>query len=105
MNDIRDGDVYKIIRVEDMTFEIKYGYYEEYERGRSEPVPIYPCFLSEPAYTDGGAPLVTAMQEACPGFEGEDRELGCFGCRHFSEWEDLIGICESPERKRKQDII
>ena len=40
MHKIRDGDIYKIIELHGSTFELRYGYYEEYERGREEPVPI-----------------------------------------------------------------
>lgn len=101
MQNIRDGDIYKTINIDTLTFEIRYGYYEEYERGRSEPLPIYPDFISEPAYTGEGRPLVTAMQDVCQSFEGGDRDLGCYGCRHFHECEDLIGICNHPEKQKR----
>ena len=99
MNKICDGDLYKNIHIQGKTFEIRYGYYEEFERSRSEPVPIYPDFIAEPIYTEDGYPFVTAMQESCELFDGNDRELGCYGCRHFHECEDLIGICESEAKK------
>lgn len=99
MNHIRDGDLYKTITVDGVVFELRYGYYEEYERGRSEPVPIYPDLRAEPKYLSDGTPIVTAMQEACDGFVGDDRELGCYGCRHFEECEDLIGLCRLHSNK------
>jgi len=102
MTHIRDGDLYKIIRIEDISFEIRYGYYEEYERGRSEPVPVYPDLLSSPVFIKDGRPLVTAMQNVCEGFEGEDRELGCFACRHFCECEDLVGLCNLESKRRRE---
>ena len=47
MREIRDGDLYKTVTVHGKTFELRYGYYEEYERESlfSEPIPIYPDFL------------------------------------------------------------
>lgn len=101
MSNIRDGDLYKIINIDGIAFEIRYGYYEEFERDRSEPMPIYPDLISTPRYTTDGSPIVTAMQDVCHGFEGGDRDLGCYGCRHFRECEDLIGICHHPERKER----
>ena len=103
MSNIRDGDLYRTIKIENSTFEIRYGYYEEYERGRSEPVPIYPNLLANPEYTGDGTPIVTAMQEPCRHFDGCDRELGCYGCRHFQECEDLIGLCRLESNRQKTD--
>ena len=103
MSNIRDGDLYRTIKIENITFEIRYGYYEEYERGRSEPVPIYPNLLANPEYTADGTPIVTAMQEPCDHFEGGDRELGCYHCRHFQECEDLIGLCRFESNRQKND--
>lgn len=102
MSNIRDGDVYKTIDVENKSFEIKYGYYEEFERLSSEPVPIYPDFISRPIYTDNGTPFVTAMQQTCDHFEGGDSEIGCYSCRYFSECEDLIGLCHHKEKRLKE---
>ena len=97
-----DGDIYKRITVFGVSFELKYGYYEEYERQSGEPVPIYPDFIGEPMYTKDGQPFVTAMQNACMHFSGEDKSLGCYGCKHFSEGEDLIGICRNDKRRDKE---
>lgn len=93
MKKIQDGDLYKIINIKGREIEIRYGYYETYERDHHDPVPIYPDLLSEPLLTDEGERIVTAMQSVCERFEGGDRELGCFSCRHFRLFEDLIGIC------------
>ena len=82
MNKIRDGDVYKTITLHGRTFELKYGYYEEYERSSSDPIPIYPDFKKEPQFTDSGAPFVTAMQDACEYYKGNSAGEVCFGCDH-----------------------
>ena len=34
MEKIKEGDLYKIIELFGRSFEIKYGYYEEYEKGK-----------------------------------------------------------------------
>ena len=102
--EIRDGDLYRIIKTGGQTFEIRYGYYEEYERERHEPVPIFPDFVKNPVHTDEGRLFVTAMQTVCPHFTGSDSELGCFGCRFYSEAADLIGICQHPKRVNNNEI-
>ena len=93
MNKIRDGDLYKIININGVSFEIRYGYYEEFERDHHDPVPIYPDFIEKPFYDPEGRPFVTAMQNACDLFDGADPELGCYGCKYYKEEIDLIGIC------------
>ena len=102
MNKIKDGDVYKIINIQGRVFELKYGFYEEYEKDSSDPIPIYPDFLANPEYTDEGIPFVSGIQTACGGFDGKDRELGCYGCKYFSEYEDLIGLCRLESNRRRE---
>ena len=97
---LRDGELYRIIELHGHRFEIRYGYYEEYERGEHEPVPIFPDFLEKPIYTDEGHPFVTATQTVCPHFVGVDSEVGCFGCQHYQEACELIGICQHPEQTK-----
>ena len=102
MSNIRDGDVYRTIKIENTSFEIRYGYYEDFEREHGEPVPIYPDFISRPIYTDDGTPFATAMQDACDHFEGGDSEFGCYGCKYFEECEDFIGLCHLEANRRKE---
>lgn len=101
MEKIKNGDLYKIINIKGKELEIRYGYYEEYEKDYHEPVPIYPDLLSVPLLTDCGERIVTAMQSVCERFEGGDPELGCFSCRHFKAEEDLIGICNAQNEINK----
>jgi len=101
---IRDGDLYEIAEVYGHRFEIRYGYYEEYERGRIEPLPIYPLFRETPAYSPEGYPLATKMQEPCEDYilkkEGIDNER-CADCIYFhNEGKNIIGICKC-EKKQK----
>ena len=101
MNNVRDGDLYKIVTVFGKTFELYYGYYDESERyGKyTDPIPIYPSFIREPLYTSEGYPFATAMQDICPYFQGNEGEDCCFACRHFEAGEELIGICKCAKRK------
>ena len=39
---IQEGDIYEVLSVDRETFEIRCGYYEDFERENSEPIPIYP---------------------------------------------------------------
>ncbi len=98
----KEGDPYKTIVIDDITFDIRYGYYEEQDRyGKyNDPIPIYPNFRENPEYNKEGYPFVTAMQNACCHFDGADKELGCYGCKYYKEENDLIGIC----KKTKIDI-
>ena len=101
MQKIRDGDVYKTLIINGSIFEIRYGYYEEFERESCDPVPIYPDFLRDPMYDKDGYPFATAMQDVCDRFEGGCGELGCWGCRHYRAMDDLVGICTNAFNKKR----
>ena len=92
----KEGDLYKIIKVFDQEFEIKYGYYEELDRYSifNEPIPIYPNFFKEPRYTKEGFPFVTHMQDKCIFYKGKENGDSCYNCLNFKKVEDLIGICK-----------
>ena len=93
MNQIRDGDLFKVVTLYGKTFEIRYGYYEEYERHREEPVPIYPDFKASPVYTNEGYPFVTQMQELCDHGKSPFPDGCCVDCEHYRHGDDLLGIC------------
>ena len=99
---VREGDLYKSVTVFGRTFDLRYGYYEEYEKHSkyNEPIPIYPDLRKEPVYTDDGYPRVTEMQPVCDRYEGNPECEICFGCRHFVRAEELFGICRA-ENKMK----
>lgn len=99
MDKIKEGDLYKIIDLHGHTFELRYGYYEEYERGKGEPVPIFPDFIKNPQYTKEGFPFVTQMQELCPHGSSSFSDGCCVDCVHYSQGEDLIGICTNAKNK------
>ena len=98
---IREGGHYKTISLFGKTFEIKYGYYEEYERARSEPVPIYPDLKENPVYTDDGYPIVTQMQELCEMGESKFQDGFCTDCKYFEHGDDLIGRCTCEANRKK----
>ena len=99
----QEGQIYEIAKVGGHVFTIRYGYYNELERGATEPLPIYPCFLTDPHYTAAGAPLVTRIQDACehylPSSEGEG-DGWCADCKFCAGTHDAIGICQSPHRQK-----
>lgn len=101
----REGDLYAVIEAHGKRFEIYYGYYEEYERGRIEPIPIYPLFNVTPVYTDEGYPFTTSMQEPCCRYSIRDPNIDnerCADCKHFyNEDKCKIGICKCRERVNK----
>ena len=98
----REGDVHEVVRVGGHSFTILYGYYTSAERQNTDPLPIYPCFITEPRFTPEGQPLVTRIQDACEhysiGKEG-DGDGWCADCRHFSGTHSTIGICQCVDRR------
>lgn len=99
----REGDLYGILEVFGKTFEIYYGYYEDFERESryNDPVPIYPDLFKYPQYDEQGRPIVTQMQFACKYFLGKEDEDACGRCEHFRKGENLFGLCGCRERQRK----
>ena len=96
----KEGDLYKSVTIHGKTFDIFYGYYEEFERQYNDPMPVYPNFLEKPVYTAEGIPFATQMQDACRHYAGKaagDRE--CAGCIHFAHREELMGLCLAPARR------
>lgn len=100
MAKIRDGDLYKIVNIYGREFELRYGYYEEYERGRGEPIPIYPDLRRQAVYTDDGYALVTQMQELCEHGSSPFKDGCCVDCKYYKDGEELIGICLNPKNKK-----
>ena len=102
----KEGEIYKIVETFGMTFELRYGYYEECDRHSplvKSPVPIYPDFTREPVFTDEGAPFVTMMQDTCKSYKGENNrttDTTCEECKYFKHGEDWFGICTCPSNKK-----
>lgn len=92
----KEGDLYKVIRLCGVTFELRYGFYEENDRyaQHAEPVEIYPDLIKNPQYTDDGIPFVTQMQLPCEYFVGKwDENAGCGDCACYRHGDELLGIC------------
>lgn len=103
----KEGDIYKVIKLHEQQFELRYGYYEECEREdpTQEPMPIYPNFLDLPMFTPEGFPFVTKMQDVCPHFDGVPSSFSeCAECGFYCHGDDLIGICSCPARKQCQQV-
>ncbi len=103
---IREGDLHSVIVVDGIEFEIRYGYYADYERQNWEPEPVFPDLKSNPVYTAAGIPIVTQMQDVCEHFELDamcDNDGRCADCIHFySKDNELIGICKCNKNNKKQ---
>ena len=96
----KEGDLYKELTVFGKTFEIRYGYYEDFERQHHEPMAIYPDFVKHPEFTEEGYAFVTAMQDICDHYRGDPGGDTCGECIHFQKGEDLVGLCHCPHKKR-----
>ena len=98
-----EGELFKRLTLHGKTFELRYGYYEEFERESEfgEPIPIYPDFIKSPMYTDEGYPFVTQMQEACEWSENRKMpDACCADCTYFRHEDELIGLCDCEKRRR-----
>ena len=91
----KEGDIFEVVKIYGKTFEIYYGYYEEFERESfyGEPVPVYPDLKTNPEYDSDGTPIVTEMQIACERYSGSSNEDSCGKCTHFKKGDKLFGLC------------
>ncbi len=101
---IREGDVFGELVVDGKRFEIRYGYYEDYERETGDPIPIYPDLHKKPTFGVSGRRIVSAIQQACKNFSpkctGCENEDDCGFCKHYKENNsgDMIGICQHEKK-------
>lgn len=58
-----EGALHKYLRVTGSTFEMRHGYCDGGELERYEPMPIYPGFLKNSAFTNSGYPLIRKRRE------------------------------------------
>ena len=97
---VEEGEVYEVLHIDGITFEIRYGFYEDYERDGSEPIPIYPDLEKTPIYGKSGKLIVTHMQNPCAGFKPQaedDAERCCGCCVYYPNNRQMMNICEYEE--------
>lgn len=100
----KEGDLYKIYTVDNLSFEIRYGYHAENERGRVEPLPIFPDMVIAPVYTRSGIPVTAYVQAPCRHYAPRHRlhmEEWCGDCLHYGGGREKMGRCLCPERRRE----
>lgn len=103
----QEGELYRVLDLHGHTFELRYGYYEDFERENPaiEPMPIYPDFLKEPRHTADGFPFVTKMQDACKHYDGKpERYADCAECRYYMHGDELLGICTCPKNRKQTQL-
>lgn len=103
MNEIKEGSLYKSIKIGDHTFDIYYGYYSDSERSLWEPTPIFPDFTKNLTYNSRGEPYTGAYQDICEHYSPRPEVSGenwCNDCEHFLLCEEIIGICKCRERNQ-----
>ena len=100
---LKEGELYKVFSVGGHTFEVRYGYYDESERGRVDPLPVFPDFVKNPTFSYDGRPVVAIVQSPCGYYVSRDeanKEEWCGDCRHYSDAGAEIALC-SCELNRK----
>lgn len=100
----KEGDLYKVYTVEEHTFEIRYGYYEQSERGLIDPLPVFPDLVKRPAYTKNGRPVVTVIQVPCKYYAPHNKqhsEEWCGDCMHYSDASREIAVCNCDNLKEE----
>ena len=103
----QEGQIHEVVCIGGHSFTIRYGYYDEAERSSTDPIPIYPCFISDPRYTQDGYPLVTRIQDPCEYYlpaAGAAGDGWCADCIHCSSEHEEIGICRCSHRKRTDPV-
>ena len=98
----KEGELYKTLTAFGKSFDIRYGYYEEFERESTDPIPLYPDFQTTPHYTDEGHPFVTQMQDMCEHGQKRSHKLYdecCGNCIHFEQGDEMIGRCANNKCK------
>ena len=100
---VYEGDVYEVLSVDGGSFEIRYGYYEDFERDLSAPVPIYPDLEKTLIYGVSNKRIVTFMQEPCSYYEPriEDAETYCGCCKYYPSNKQMINACECKHNNLK----
>ncbi len=98
ITNIREGDLYKLIVIEDKSFEIRYGYNADYEReNNGEPIPVLPDLTKELHYSQSGKRIVTFVQSPCIHFEmrcsNNDNDC-CGDCSYYANNKEMIAPCE-----------
>lgn len=98
----KEGELYGSFSVFGKSFDIYYGYYEEFERNSiyNDPVPIYPNLKDNPEYDGDGYRIVTEMQMACENYSGHFGEDSCGRCAHFMKGVKLFGLCKAESERR-----
>lgn len=99
----KEGDLYRIITVDDLSFEIRYGYHAENERGRVEPLPIFPDLVAAPVFTHSGIPVTAYVQVPCRHYmprQPAGPEDWCGDCIYYGGGRKKMGCCLCPHRKQ-----
>ncbi len=106
---IKDGDVYKVVSIDNITFEIRYGYESPKAKENGwELMPIYPDFYENPQYTFDGYPFVTVYQGICRYYAPKEKVSGedwCADCKWIEKRETYIGVCRCVERMQKNSEV
>ncbi len=100
----QEGDLYKVVKVGGYSFELRYGFYADFERESGEPVVIYPDLTACKHYTKEGNMLVTAIQDPCPYYKAPQekaRDECCCDCEYYRYSGDDIGICSCSLNNRE----
>ena len=100
----KEGDLYKVITIDSHVFELRFGYYEDFERAGNNPVVVYPDLEKDKRYTACGLLIVTAIQEPCSFYRSEgmhESEDCCGDCVYFYKPRDEIGICRCEGKRAK----
>lgn len=99
-----EGDLYRVYTVDNLSFEIRYGYHAENERGRIEPLPIFPDMVAAPVYTSRGIPVTAYVQAPCTHYiprQHTHPEEWCGDCLHYGGYREKMGHCLCPERRKE----
>ncbi len=100
-----EGQLYKVIHIDEHRFELRYGYNEEFERESGQPVVLFPDLGNNPVYTQDGYPVVSAVQDPCRYYTVPEKhmpEQWCADCVYYPGIHQEVGICRCEMRRKNQ---
>ncbi len=102
MERVKEGTLYKRLKIKNISFDIFYGYNSETEREKWGPVPVFPDLVKNEVFTETGERIVRADQDICHLYSPKKSVSGenwCNDCKYYSHGEEIIGICRCKNNK------
>lgn len=103
IENVKPGDLYKVITVAGRAFEIRYLDYGALDpHCEGEVSPDFPYFAEEPEYTDDHYPFTNYFTDCCEHYKTNTTgrpDKSCHDCIYFKDAVEDIGVCRCTARR------